>query len=91
VPLDRPVADVLAIAKKDLAPGETLDAFGGYTFHGSMDNAEEAKKLKALPVGLAPGAKILKAVRKGAVITWADVKLDESSTVVKLRRQQDAL
>jgi predicted homoserine dehydrogenase-like protein len=91
VPLDRPVVDVLAIAKKDLAPGEALDAFGGYAFHGSMDRAEEAKKLDALPVGLAPGAKMVKAVGKGALITWADVQLDESSTVVKLRRQQDAL
>ena len=91
VPLDRPVVDVLAIAKKDLSPGETLDAFGGYAFHGSMDRAEAAKKLDALPVGLAPGAKMVKAVKKGVVITWADVQLDESSTVVKLRRQQDAL
>jgi predicted homoserine dehydrogenase-like protein len=91
VPLDRPVADVITIAKKDLATGESLDAFGGYTFHGSMDRAEEAVKLRALPVGLAPGAKVVRPVRKGAVIAWGDVRLDESSTVVKLRRQQDAL
>jgi predicted homoserine dehydrogenase-like protein len=91
VPLDRPVVEVLTIAKKDLVPGETLDAFGGYSFHGSMDRAEEAKKLDALPVGLAPGARVTRAVPKGAVITWADVKLEESSVVVKLRREQDAL
>jgi len=91
VPQDRPVVDVLAIAKRELAPGETLDAFGGYTFHGSMDRADEAKRLDALPVGLAPGAKVVKPVSKGAVIAWSDVQLDESSMVVKLRRQQDAL
>ena len=90
VPLDRPVVEVLTMAKKDLAPGETLDAFGGYTFHGSMDRAPEAEKLDALPVGLAPGAKLIRPVAKGAVISWQDVQLDESSTVVKLRRQQDA-
>ncbi len=66
VPLDRPVVEVLTIAKKDLAPGETLDAFGGYTFHGSMDRADEAMKLNALPVGLAPGAKIAKPVEQGS-------------------------
>ncbi len=91
VPLDRPVVEVLTIAKKDLAPGETLDAFGGYTFHGSMDRADEAKKLNALPVGLAPEAKIVKPVKRGTVITWDDVTLDETSIVVKLRREQDKL
>jgi predicted homoserine dehydrogenase-like protein len=91
VPLDRPVVDVLTIAKKDLSAGETLDAFGGYTFRGSMDRAEEAKKLNALPVGLAPKAKLVKPAKKGEVITWDHVKLDESSVAVKLRRQQDAL
>jgi predicted homoserine dehydrogenase-like protein len=91
VPLDRPVAEVLTIAKKDLATGEKLDAFGGYAFHGSMDRAEEARKLNALPVGLAPGAVMLKQARRGEVLRWDHVRLDEESTVVKLRRQQDAL
>ena len=91
VPLDRPVVDVMTVAKKDLAPGDTLDDFGGYTFHGVMDRAEEARKLHALPVGLAPGARMVRRVSRGSVVAWADVKLDESSTVVKLRREQDDL
>jgi predicted homoserine dehydrogenase-like protein len=91
VPLDRPIVDVLNIAKKDLAAGDKLDAYGGYTFHGSMDKAEEARKLDALPVGLAPDAVMTAPARKGEVITWRHVRLDESSAVVKLRRQQDAL
>jgi predicted homoserine dehydrogenase-like protein len=91
LPLDRPVADVLTLAKKDLRAGEALDAFGGYTFHGSMERAEEARKLNALPVGLAPGAVMTREVRRGEVITWDHVRLDESSAVVRLRRQQDGL
>jgi predicted homoserine dehydrogenase-like protein len=91
VPLDRPVVDVLTIAKKDLSVGESLDAFGGYAFRGSMDRAEEAGRLNALPVGLAPGAVMVKPARKDELITWDHVKLDEGSTVVRLRRQQDAL
>jgi hypothetical protein len=43
------------------------------------------------PVGLAPRAKMTKPVRKGALITWDDVLLDEASAVVKLRRQQNEL
>ena len=47
--------------------------------------------LKALPVGLAPGAEVIRTVASGEVVIWDDVKLDEDSVVVKLRRQQDAL
>jgi predicted homoserine dehydrogenase-like protein len=90
VPLDRPVAEVMTVAKRDLEPGERLDAFGGYTFYGVMDRAQEACALNALPVGLAPGAEIVRSVLAGDIVTWDDVRLDETSTVVKLRRQQDA-
>lgn len=91
VPLDRPVADIMTIAKRNLRPGESLDDFGGYTYHGVMDRAEAARQLNALPVGLAPGAKVVRPVTAGQVVTWDDVSLDESSTVVKLRRQQDQM
>jgi predicted homoserine dehydrogenase-like protein len=91
VPLDRPVAEVLTIAKRDLPVGAVLDTFGGYTFRGSLERAGEARKLNALPVGLAPGAVLSEPVQRGQVIRWDQVKLDEASTVVRLRRQQDAL
>jgi predicted homoserine dehydrogenase-like protein len=89
-PLDEPVTDVMTVAKRDLRPGETLDEFGGYTFHGVMDLAREANTLNALPAGLAQGAKVIRPVATGDIITWDDVALDENSVVVKLRRQQDA-
>ena len=91
VPLDCPVADVLTLAKRALQPGERLDEFGGYTFYGAIELAETARALNALPVGLAPGARVRRPVAAGQVITWDDVELDEASVVVKLRRQQDAL
>ncbi|KAA3644721.1 MAG: hypothetical protein DWQ07_15035 [Chloroflexi bacterium] len=90
-PLDEPVADVMTVAKRDLQPGDILERFGGYTNYGVMDLAEEARKLNALPVGISPGAKIIKPVRAGEIVTWDNVALDEDSTVVKLRRQQDAM
>jgi predicted homoserine dehydrogenase-like protein len=91
VPLDRPVAEVMTVAKRDLKRGERLDDFGGYTFHGVIDRAEVARDLNALPAGLAPGAEVVRPVPAGEVLTWDDVRLDENSTVVRLRRQQDAL
>ena len=90
-PLDRPVAESMAVAKRALQPGDLLDDFGGYSFYGVMDRAEVAADLNALPTGLAPGARMVRAVPRGKIITWADVALDESSAVVQLRRQQDNL
>ena len=91
VPLDRPVADVMTVAKRALQAGERLDTFGGYTSYGVIERAEIARQLNALPVGLAPGARLRRPVAAGAIITWDDVELDEDATLVKLRRQQDNL
>lgn len=90
-PLDRPVAEVMTVAKRALTPGERLDDFGGYAYYGIIERAEIARALNALPVGLAPGATVARLVPAGEVITWDDVRLDEESVVVKLRRQQDGM
>ena len=91
VPLDRPVADVVTVAKRDLSPGDALDTFGGYTFRGVMVDvpAPAAGSRRPLPVGLAPGARVTRAVKSGSVIGWGDVALDESAPVVSLRRAPD--
>ena len=91
VPLDEPVAEVMTLAKKTLERGDVLDDFGGYSFHGVMDRAAEAKHADALPVGLAPGARVKRKVWKGKIITWDDVDLEEGSKLVELRKKQDAL
>lgn len=89
VPLEHPVAEVMTVAKRALRPRERLDDFGGYTFYGIIDGAAQARALNALPVGLAPGAEIVRPVAAGEIVTWNDVRLDEERTVVKLRRQQE--
>jgi predicted homoserine dehydrogenase-like protein len=88
---DQTVADVITIAKRNLFPGEILDQFGGYTFYGLIDDVQQARRLNALPVGLAPGAKVLRPVGIGEVVTWDDVEVDKRSTVFSLRQKQDAL
>lgn len=91
VPLEKPAAEVLTLAKRDLKPGEQLDDFGGFTFYGAIERAESARALNALPVGLAPGAVVNRPLSAGEIITWRDVVLDETSLLVRLRRQQDRL
>lgn len=91
VPQDNPVAESMAVAKRELKPGEKLDTFGGYTFYGTIDCAGEAKRINALPTGLAPGATIVRPIKADEVITWTDVDLDEESLLVQLRRKQDSM
>ncbi|MEG1874756.1 MAG: NAD-binding protein [Angelakisella sp.] len=91
VPLDgAPYAEVVAFAKVDLQAGQRLDGIGGYTVYGVIAAYQQAKSLQALPVGLVNGNTIMKrAVQKGEIITYADVELEESSLLVRLRREQD--
>jgi predicted homoserine dehydrogenase-like protein len=88
VPLDRPVAEVIAVAKKDLRAGEVLDDFGGFTFYGVLDRADVAHSLRALPAGLAPGARVKRDFKRDSVITWDDVELEET-LLLGLRLMQD--
>ena len=89
-PPQRLVAEVLSVAKTDLAPGRALERIGGRTHYGLIDRAGAAADLGALPLGLAQGAVVRRAVSKGQVITCNDVELPAGSTLVALRRLQDA-
>lgn len=88
-PLDRPVAEVGALAKKDLATGERLDKIGEYAYRGFALSFEDALEKGALPLGLAEGASVNTAVRKGELLTYANCTPDESLTITRLRRRQD--
>ncbi len=84
-------ADVVATAKRDLKPGEILDGEGGYTVWGKLFQAGKSLALGGLPLGLAHKLKLVRAVKKGQSLTWADVALDESLPAYKLRREMEAL
>ena len=82
-------ADVIATAKRDLKPGEMLDGEGGYTVYGKLFPAEKSTGLGSLPLGLAHNVKLLKPIKAGQSLTYADVAMDESLTAVKLRREME--
>ena len=86
-----PVAETVACAKRDLAPGDKLDSLGGFTMYGLIDRAEVARAEGMLPLGLAVGATVVKPVKAGQPIRYDDVNLIEDQTILKLRREQDAL
>ncbi|QGW83307.1 NAD(P)H-dependent oxidoreductase [Variovorax paradoxus] len=84
-------ADVVATAKRDLAPGETLDGEGGYTVWGKLLPAERSMRLGGLPLGLAHNVKLVRAVKKGQSLCWADVAMDTSTHAYQLRAELEAM
>ena len=84
-------ADVVATAKRDLHPGEMLDGEGGYTVWGKLLPSETSVRLGGVPLGLAHNVKVIRHVRKGQSLTWADVAIDTSTAAYKLRREMEDL
>ncbi|RST45964.1 NAD(P)H-dependent oxidoreductase [Variovorax sp. DXTD-1] len=84
-------ADVVATAKRDLAPGEMLDGEGGYTVWGKLLPAERSMRLGGLPLGLAHNVKLVRAVKKGQSLCWADVAMDTSTHAYQLRAELEAM
>lgn len=66
--------DVVAVAKRDLAVGETLDGEGGHCAWGRLAPAARSVELKALPIGLAHGVRLRRPVAHGAVVTRDDLE-----------------
>ena len=91
VPLARPVADVCAVAKKDLMPGDALDAIGEYTYRAWIMTAPEARAAKAIPCGLLQGGTVTAPIRKGELITYANAAVAPGSKIAELRARQDRL
>ena len=84
-------ADVVATAKRDLTVGETLDGEGGYTVWGKLFPAEKSLREGGLPLGLAHQVKLVRPVRKGQSLTWADVAIDTTLSAYRVRREMEAL
>jgi predicted homoserine dehydrogenase-like protein len=91
VPLPRPVAEVCAVAKKDLAVGDTLDQIGEYCYRAWIMEATEARTAKAIPCGLLAGAKVTASIRKGELITTANTSVPAGSKIAVLRARQDKM
>ena len=84
-------ADVVATAKRDLAPGEILDGEGGYTVWGKLLPSEHSLRLGGLPLGLAHNVKVLRPVKKGQCLSWTDVAMDVTSDAYKLRAEMESM
>src|SRR6266849_1960226 len=87
-PLEGPVVEVCAVAKRELAAGEVLDEYGMYTAYGEAVNTEEMSTMRYLPEGLVEGCKMKRAVAKDQVLAYDDVELPVGRLADRLRAEQ---
>ncbi|MEO7241579.1 MAG: homoserine dehydrogenase [Variovorax sp.] len=90
-PIAKPAAEVCALAKRDLKPGDTLDAIGEYTYRAWAMAAGEARAAKAVPCGLLERSKVTAPVKTGELLTYANTAVDPMSRLAQLRKRQDEL
>ncbi|MDB5535194.1 MAG: homoserine dehydrogenase [Devosia sp.] len=91
VPLPQPVAEVCAVAKRDLKVGETFDAIGETCYRSYTMTIGDARKNHVIPVGLLEGGKVTAPVAKGALLTTANSQPDTSTRLFALRQRQDQM
>ncbi len=91
VPLSTPVAEVAAVAKKDMQPGEKLDAIGEYCYRAWIMTSGEARSAHAIPCGLLQGGSVTKPIKKGELITYDNAAVAPGSKIAELRARQDKL
>jgi predicted homoserine dehydrogenase-like protein len=84
-------AEVVAATKKEHKAGDKFDGIGGYSMRAVADRKEDAARDNLVPIGLLQGAIAKRDIPVGTLVTWDDVDIDESQTIVALRRQMDEL
>lgn len=84
-------ADVVAGAKRDLAPGEKLDGEGGYCVSGFTERAWLAREEGLVPIALTDGATVVRPVPAGGFVTYDDVELPETKLLELRRRLEEAV
>ncbi|MBP7962759.1 MAG: hypothetical protein KBG20_16640 [Caldilineaceae bacterium] len=88
---EKMVAEVVAIAKRDLTPGDVADSIGGYDFYNRLYKYEEAVAAKGIPMGLTPGGTVLKPIKQDEMLTYDNFAPDATNFAYKLRQLQDAM
>ncbi|MEZ4562755.1 MAG: hypothetical protein R2853_08460 [Thermomicrobiales bacterium] len=79
--------DPVAVAKRDLAPGDRLDGEGGFTVWGKLIPARRSIELDALPIGFAKDVEIVNAIPAGQIVRMSDVVLNQPEEVLELRHK----
>ncbi|ENN94508.1 NAD(P)H-dependent oxidoreductase [Bartonella vinsonii] len=89
--LSPPVAEVCAVAKKDLHPGDQLDFIGLYSYRAWIMSSVEAHAHYAIPCGLLEKATVTAEIKKNELITLHNTAIRKNQWIAQLRTKQDLL
>ncbi len=91
-PIQGQVADTIAIAKRDIKKGETLDGIGSDKVFGKLTSHRRCIEEDFLPIGLITSKTIaIEDIPKDTKITMDMVEVDERATITRLRRRQNSM
>jgi predicted homoserine dehydrogenase-like protein len=88
-PKGGPTVGVIALAKKDLEPGELVDKLGGFELYGVLENIEVIRRENLIPIGLAIGATIKRKLAKDTPLTFDDFNIPEGRQIDTLYAEQE--
>lgn len=89
-PKGKPYCDAIAIAKRDLKAGETLDGIGGFDTYTLIENFETSRQQNFLPMGVAGNAVLKRDVPIDTPLSYDDVDLPKNRQIDLLRQQMMA-
>jgi len=89
-PIGAPVCDTMAVAKRDLKAGETLDGMGGFTCYGLVDSYDNCRRGDYLPMALSVDCRLKRSIAKDQPLSYRDVELPAGRLCDKLRAEQTA-
>ena len=88
-PLERPVAECVALAKRDFRAGEVLGKIGENDYRGFAMTWAEARDAALLPLGLSERAKVLQPIKAGEKLSYENCEPDGSMVITQIRRRLD--
>ncbi len=83
-----PQVEVVTTAKTDLPAGTVLDGLGGYHSYGQAERADVTATEGLLPMGVAEGCRLRRAVRRDEVLTYGGVEVPPGRLTDDLRARQ---
>ena len=91
-PIQGQVADTVAIAKRDIKKGESLDGIGSEKVFGKLTSHTRSIAEDLLPIGMITPKTIATVdIKKDTLIDMTMVEVDERATITRLRRRQDSM
>ena len=85
------VSEVVPVAKRDLKAGERVGDIGSQDIFNLIYRYDEASQKRAIPMGVVPGATVIKDIPKGELLTQDNTAPDTTTLVYKLRQLQDEM